>query len=417
MVYMGISLIYRYVLTADQQIDFAKIAKYFDKDLAKYMPLSFLLGFFVTQVVSRWSHITEDFGWIDNSATNFANFIHGNDEETRIIRRTLVRYMVLNQALVLRDISMQVRKRFPTLDTMVVAGFMTETEKLELESIHDEYTRYWIPLHWCYGILDKARETKRIASDHLLVHLVEDLQHFREGLTNLLKFDWIPIPLVYPQVVFLTVRVYFGICLVSRQHLKGDDLDLWVPIMTMVEFIIYMGWMKVAEALLNPLGEDDDDLEINCVMDKNLITGMLLVDRGNDQIPPLSKDKHFYEAVIHPLYSYTAAGRTVQPLVGSAYEVNMVKKEARVTMVPHKSRLVYMEQHEYVNCTEVVDCAKHNEAHATRKATYRKNRPDKAWKSIRDRRKIKPTKNSSVIINGLEKPSSNYSPENDSSRF
>jgi hypothetical protein len=29
--------------------------------------------------------------------------------------------------------------------------------------------------------------------------------------------------------------------------------------------------MKVAEALLNPLGEDDDDLECNYVIDKNLI--------------------------------------------------------------------------------------------------------------------------------------------------
>lgn len=52
----------------------------------------------------------------------FATFIRGSDIETRILRRTLVRYMVLNQALVLRDISMQVRKRFPTLNTLVAAG-------------------------------------------------------------------------------------------------------------------------------------------------------------------------------------------------------------------------------------------------------------------------------------------------------
>lgn len=90
--------------------------------------------------------------------------------------------------------------------------------------------------------------------------------------------------------------------------------------MTMVEYIVYMGWMKVAEALLNPLGEDDDDLEVNCVIDKNFVTGMLLVDQGRGN-PPLTKDKHWNDNNVRPLYSYDAAGRSVQPLVGSANEV------------------------------------------------------------------------------------------------
>lgn len=46
---------------------------------------------------------------------------------------------------------------------------------------------------------------------------------------------------------------------------------MWIPIVTMIQFTVYVGWMKVAEALLNPLGEDDDDLECNYVIDKNLI--------------------------------------------------------------------------------------------------------------------------------------------------
>jgi hypothetical protein len=49
------------------------------------------------------------------------------------------------------------------------------------------------------------------------------------------------------------------------------QIDLILPIGTMIQFFVYVGWMKVAEALLNPLGEDDDDLECNYVIDKNLI--------------------------------------------------------------------------------------------------------------------------------------------------
>jgi hypothetical protein len=121
-IYLAISCVYRFLLTEPQQDLFASWVRYLDEDLSKYIPLSFLLGFFVSQVVSRWQSIINGIGWIDTSAISFANFIVGTDNETRILRRTLIRYMVLNQALVLRDISLQARKRFPTLESLVAGG-------------------------------------------------------------------------------------------------------------------------------------------------------------------------------------------------------------------------------------------------------------------------------------------------------
>lgn len=40
--------------------------------------------------------------------------------------------------------------------------------------------------------------------------------------------------------------------------------------MTIVQFIFFVGWLKAAEVLLNPMGEDDDDFECNYLIDKNL---------------------------------------------------------------------------------------------------------------------------------------------------
>uniref|UniRef100_A0A914R7B3 Bestrophin homolog n=1 Tax=Parascaris equorum TaxID=6256 RepID=A0A914R7B3_PAREQ len=60
-----------------------------------------------------------------SSAICVATFVRGTDEDTCILRRNIVRYIVLTQALVLRDISLQVRKRFPTPSTLVAAGTMS----------------------------------------------------------------------------------------------------------------------------------------------------------------------------------------------------------------------------------------------------------------------------------------------------
>lgn len=35
-----------------------------------------------------------------------------------------------------------------------------------------------------------------------------------------------------------------------------------MPVVTLLQFIFYIGWIKVAEALINPMGEDDDDFGI-----------------------------------------------------------------------------------------------------------------------------------------------------------
>lgn len=53
------------------------------------------------------------------------------------------------------------------------------------------------------------------------------------------------------QVVTLAVYTFFFACLIGRQFLdpargyQGHDLDLYVPIFTLLQFFFYAGWLKV----------------------------------------------------------------------------------------------------------------------------------------------------------------------------
>uniref|UniRef100_A0A914CL60 Bestrophin homolog n=1 Tax=Acrobeloides nanus TaxID=290746 RepID=A0A914CL60_9BILA len=297
--------------------------------------------------------------------------------------------MVLNQALVLRDISMQVRERFPTLETLIAAGLLTKSELNKLRKIDDVYSQYWTPIQWVHANLYKALEEGKIKSDKILDTMMKEVQKFRDGISSLLRYDWVPIPLVYAQVIFLAVRLYFIICLVSRQfivpeHTKHKDrVDLWIPYTTILQFIVYMGWMEVAEALMNPLGDDDDDLECNYVIDKNLITGLTLVEQSQKDLPDLVKDDFWDSKFIVPLYGLNAADRSVHPLQGSASLVNLVKNMQTITMIPNRAQLPDLSEEELQALTKFVEVEDHNLHEGAKNVHKRHVDPDNALKRMK----------------------------------
>ena len=56
-----------------------------------------------------------------------------------------------------------------------------------------------------------------------------------------------------------------------------------------LKFLFYFGWLKVAESLYNPFGDDDEDFEMNELVDRHLSVGLLLVD-GREEPPTLMEE-------------------------------------------------------------------------------------------------------------------------------
>ena len=109
------------------------------------IPITFVLGFYVTLVVNRWWDQFESIPWPDSASLWVSTCIQGHDERGRLMRRTIVRYLNLGFILCLRLTCLPVKKRFPTLEHLVEAGILEEKEKEVAK--HASFLAYWIFMH------------------------------------------------------------------------------------------------------------------------------------------------------------------------------------------------------------------------------------------------------------------------------
>ncbi|VDN52605.1 unnamed protein product [Dracunculus medinensis] len=103
--------------------------------------------------------------------------------------------------------------------------------------------------------------------------------NFRWSQITLWYYNWIPIPLAYTQVVFLAVRFYFLLTVVGRQFVDGS-ISPW----------------SVAEALINPCGDDDEDFDFEWFLARNLRQALAIMDEKNCMPPPLCFDKFWRDS-------------------------------------------------------------------------------------------------------------------------
>ena len=105
------------------------------------MPLTFLLGFYVSLVVKRWWEQYVKLPWPDEVAILLKAGITKEKEEDKEgenqrIRRTVVRYLMLSYVLCLRRISSRVRREYSSMECLVASGLLREDEvKFSLNDI------------------------------------------------------------------------------------------------------------------------------------------------------------------------------------------------------------------------------------------------------------------------------------------
>ena len=206
-----------------------------------------------------------------------------------------MRYCLLSYLLCVRRLSIKLRKKFPTMREVIQTGLVTEEEAERIgeeDSVRQHGgSNWWMPLLWSTEI---AENDEAISSAGVYGWIQGNIADYRSKLTSVLNYGHVPIPLVYSQVVHLAVYFYFGVTLISEQWIiwrkEGDEvIYLYYPFFMTMKFLFYFGWLRVAETLYNPFGEDDDDFALEELMNRHVKVVMRIVDK-TEAPPKLEKD-------------------------------------------------------------------------------------------------------------------------------
>ncbi|CAH8577662.1 unnamed protein product [Schistosoma turkestanicum] len=324
--YAFISCVYRFVLSVELQRTFEDVIM-FTRSFQGLIPVSFILGFYIDNVFTRFWRLFMTIPWVLKFAISIAGHLSGNSERSRLMRRTCFRYMMSSLIMTSTRLNLIAKKRFPTPEFFVAAGILTEEELDIITSVSPIHVQPFVPIVWTTSLITLAGKEGFITNHHALVSIIDEINNFRQGLLDMFMIDFVCIPLVYTQVVTLAVYIYFIASLVGRQFIidssRTNSQDLYFPFFTFLEFIVYMGLLKVAETLVNPMGENDEDIDINEVIDFNWKTGWCIVDGMKTSAPDIVRDFYWQQSIVELPHTQESKRLASRPFRGSTYNINI----------------------------------------------------------------------------------------------
>lgn len=196
--YYAINLAYRFGNWDDaQKLKFKEVVKYCDT-ASGYIPLTFLLGFFVSSVVARWWEQCNWISWPDRFMIFVTTYLRGPDY--LVFRRTIARWCNLMSVLCWRNLSLRIVKRFPTMEHLVKAGLMNEDELKTYQTTEAPHGKWWLPAIWIANLLSKAHDM-RVIDPIQLRELMGELMTYRGGFGTLVS--------LYPLHIFI-LKIHFS---------------------------------------------------------------------------------------------------------------------------------------------------------------------------------------------------------------
>lgn len=282
----------RLALEDEDRATIDNLIHYFRKNLSTMgKEMTFLLGFYVSNIVKRWWDTYKSLPWPDSLVAISHALVDFKNERSMEFCQTILRYCMLSYILCIRRLSKALQKMFPNDKSLIKAKVATRKELLLIEKQGELGRVWWIPISWCMTMIKSSKENKFVPSEQKI--LIDQLAKFQVKLEGVDTFDFVILPPLYRQVVRFAVWVYFFMSLIGDQTMLSDPTT-YIPIFLILKFIFFFGWLEVAEAIENPFGNDADDFHICQLVSRHLWAIGKNLDLY-DGPPPLEDDDNNFD--------------------------------------------------------------------------------------------------------------------------
>jgi len=211
-------------------------------------------------------------------------------KDTDVVRTRLklIRWLNLSHALVVGDVYEMKHNAFSSLKNLVAYGLATEKECAFLKTQDTRY-KYVAPLLWFVDLVVDLQKKELHGMDGGTENLLSNgVVGLRRQLADLYALKFVPIPLSYRQLTNLTVRLYMIILLIAAVLFeKSDDYALgqlssgsfWILLIYGFEYLLFVGWLTVADAVGNPYRAWADQLDWDDYVKELNLNSMLIATR------------------------------------------------------------------------------------------------------------------------------------------
>ncbi|VDK74118.1 unnamed protein product [Dibothriocephalus latus] len=266
-----INALFWFLLNSGQKETFHIIVAYCE-DISTQLPVSFVLGFFVSGVVGRWFQTFVYIPWL-NEITYTVMIITMRRISDRIARRFRQRIRTTD-GIVKEEIKCVNRGRRDLWSVSQVHGGYVETGAhllaLLLQSSCDD--------DQAGGAAMSTKTTLAFRQESFLQVVVDAGQ---ENTSNYFSDDLEqrnPLVNTADLVAVISVYSYIFCQIIGAQYVNQNDTAnvtshenaLPVPIFSVFYFMFLIGWLKVALCVMNPFGDDYEDFECCKILDFNL---------------------------------------------------------------------------------------------------------------------------------------------------
>jgi predicted membrane chloride channel (bestrophin family) len=267
--------------------------------------LTFMLGFYTSTIYSRWWTVRVVMcgtGQIAayNIALEMTSFVYDDNDPIGAARlkQLIVRWICIPFAMVLRDVFLGGDHAYRTTEAMERIGLITPEERYRLENDVDR-AQWTMPVMWAGHLLSRLRDQNHRYGITEFVHLqlVQQLALVRGYFGYLYVPMWVPVPLMYRQLVNATVRIYVICVILLAGNLNllsatSSSIDIgnyrWLDIIYVLSvFLIYIGWLHVADELANVFRIAPDSLDFDDYLSSQRVDFATMVDDHCIKLPTI----------------------------------------------------------------------------------------------------------------------------------